>query len=98
VITLCNNQLLDLVEKRLIWAFGHVPGVLSVLPSLATKLKTVKNKFLSAPVTASTSIAVKVWILLPAHVTASASIAPSASLVLSLSLKWSGTGHNYMGR
>ncbi|KAK3125426.1 hypothetical protein QOZ80_7BG0604780 [Eleusine coracana subsp. coracana] len=59
VITLCNNQLLDLVEKRLIWAFGHVPGVVSVLPSLATKLKIVKNKFLSDHAAASASIAVK---------------------------------------
>ncbi|TVU38341.1 hypothetical protein EJB05_11710 [Eragrostis curvula] len=59
VITLCNNQLLDLVEKRLIWAFGSVPGVVSVLPSLATKLKTAKNKFLSAHVAASASTAVE---------------------------------------
>ncbi|XP_062187254.1 vacuole membrane protein KMS1-like [Phragmites australis] len=59
VITLCNNQLLDLVEKRLIWAFGYVPGVASVLPFLVAKLKTAKNKFLSAHVAASASVAVK---------------------------------------
>ncbi|CAN6199502.1 unnamed protein product [Urochloa humidicola] len=59
VITLCNNQLLDLVEKRLIWAFGNVPGVASVLPSLVAKLKMAKDKFLSAHVAASASIAVK---------------------------------------
>jgi hypothetical protein len=60
VITLCNNQLFDLVEKRLIWAFGTVPGVASVVPSLVAKLKTAKDKFLSAHVAASASIAVKV--------------------------------------
>ncbi|KAL6657753.1 hypothetical protein ACP70R_005533 [Stipagrostis hirtigluma subsp. patula] len=59
VIILCNNQLLDLVEKRLIWAFGNVPVVASVLPSLVAKLKTAKNKFISAQVAASTSITVK---------------------------------------
>ncbi|CAN6225747.1 unnamed protein product [Urochloa humidicola] len=59
VITLCNNQLLDLVEKRLIWAFGNAPGVASVLPSLVAKLKMAKDKFLSAHVAASASIAVK---------------------------------------
>ncbi|OEL35743.1 Vacuole membrane protein KMS1 [Dichanthelium oligosanthes] len=59
VITLCNNQLLDLVEKRLIWAFGNIPGVASVLPSLVAKLKTAKDKFLSAHLAASASIAVK---------------------------------------
>ncbi|PAN14543.1 hypothetical protein PAHAL_2G418400 [Panicum hallii] len=59
VITLCNNQLLDLVEKWVIWAFGFVPGVASVLPSLVAKLKTAKDKFLSAHVAASASIAVK---------------------------------------
>ncbi|WVZ66423.1 hypothetical protein U9M48_015639 [Paspalum notatum var. saurae] len=59
VITLCNNQLLDLVEKKLIWAFGNVPGVASVLPSLVVKLKTSKNKFLSAHVAASASVTAK---------------------------------------
>ncbi|KAJ1291520.1 hypothetical protein BS78_02G321500 [Paspalum vaginatum] len=59
VITLCNNQLLNLVEKKLIWAFGNVPGVASVLPSLVVKLKTSKNKFLSAHVAASASVTAK---------------------------------------
>ncbi|CAD6217538.1 unnamed protein product [Miscanthus lutarioriparius] len=59
VITLCNNQLLDLVEKRLIWAFSNVPGVASVLPSLVSKLKMAKIKFLSAHVAASASSSVK---------------------------------------
>ncbi|KAF8664533.1 hypothetical protein HU200_054714 [Digitaria exilis] len=59
VITLCNNQLFDLVEKRLIWAFGNVPGVASVLLSFVGKLKTAKDKFLSAQVAASASSAGK---------------------------------------
>jgi len=59
VITLCNNQLLDLVEKWVACVFRYVPGVASVLPSLVAKLKTTKDKFLSAHVAASASIAVK---------------------------------------
>ncbi|EAZ04406.1 hypothetical protein OsI_26550 [Oryza sativa Indica Group] len=59
VITLCNNQLLDLVEKRIMWVFGNVPMVSSVLPSLVAKLKTAKSKFLSASVAASASSVVK---------------------------------------
>nr|BAC84666.1 putative vacuole Membrane Protein 1 [Oryza sativa Japonica Group] len=59
VITLCNNQLLDLVEKRIMWVFGNVPMVSSVLPSLVAKLKTAKSKFLSSSVAASASSVVK---------------------------------------
>ncbi|XP_015695379.1 vacuole membrane protein KMS1-like [Oryza brachyantha] len=59
VITLCNNQLLELLEKRIMWVFGNVPVVSSVLPSLVGKLKTAKKKFLSASVAASASSAVK---------------------------------------
>ena len=59
VITLCNNQLLDLVEKSIMWVFGNVPMVSSVFPSLVAKLKTAKSKFLSASVAASASSVVK---------------------------------------
>uniref|UniRef100_A0A0A9HKT5 VTT domain-containing protein n=1 Tax=Arundo donax TaxID=35708 RepID=A0A0A9HKT5_ARUDO len=59
VITLCNNQLLDLLEKRIMWVFSNVPGVASVLPSLVAKLKTAKNKFLLAHVAASASSAME---------------------------------------
>ncbi|KQK15633.1 hypothetical protein BRADI_1g24090v3 [Brachypodium distachyon] len=59
VITLCNNQLLELVEKRLVWVFSNVPGVSSIVPYLVTKLKTAKDKFLIASVAASASSAAK---------------------------------------
>uniref|UniRef100_A0A453B993 Vacuole membrane protein 1 n=1 Tax=Aegilops tauschii subsp. strangulata TaxID=200361 RepID=A0A453B993_AEGTS len=60
VITLCNNQLLELVEERLVWVFSNSPGVSSILPSLVTKLKTAKDKFLMASVATSASSAAKV--------------------------------------
>ncbi|KAM3384811.1 hypothetical protein ACQJBY_009045 [Aegilops geniculata] len=59
VITLCNNQLLELVEERLVWVFSNSPGVSSILPSLVTKLKTAKDKFLMASVATSASSAAK---------------------------------------
>ncbi|KAE8767828.1 hypothetical protein D1007_60766 [Hordeum vulgare] len=59
VITLCNNQLLELVEERLVWVLSNFPGVSSMLPSLVTKLKTAKDKFLMASVAASASSAAK---------------------------------------
>lgn len=52
VITLCNNQLLELLEERL---FSNIPGVSSILPSLVSKLKTAKDKFLIASVAASSA-------------------------------------------
>jgi hypothetical protein len=52
VITLCNNQLLELLEERL---FSNIPGVSSILPSLVAKLKTAKDKFLIASVAASSA-------------------------------------------
>ncbi|KAF3332993.1 vacuole membrane protein KMS1-like isoform X1 [Carex littledalei] len=49
IIALVNNQLLELVEKRLIWVLGHIPGMDNVLPKMMTKLHSVKEKYLSAP-------------------------------------------------
>ncbi|KAJ1274402.1 hypothetical protein BS78_05G059000 [Paspalum vaginatum] len=40
-------------------AFGNVPGVAPVLPSFVVKVKTSKNKFLSAHVAASASATAK---------------------------------------
>lgn len=42
------------------WVFSNFPGVSSILPSLVTKLKTAKDKFLMASVAASASSAAKV--------------------------------------
>ena len=55
IIALVNNQLLELVEKRLIWVLGHIPGMDNVLPKMMTKLHSVKEKYLSAPVHSSVS-------------------------------------------
>ncbi|KAJ3674638.1 hypothetical protein LUZ60_005254 [Juncus effusus] len=49
IIALINNQLLELVENRLIWAFGHIPFLANILPSMINKLHSVKEKYLSSP-------------------------------------------------
>ncbi|XP_042452952.1 vacuole membrane protein KMS1-like [Zingiber officinale] len=50
IISLCNNQLLEWLEKELIWALGLIPGLSSVLPNIIAKLRTVQSKYLSSPV------------------------------------------------
>uniref|UniRef100_A0A804II76 Vacuole membrane protein KMS1 n=1 Tax=Musa acuminata subsp. malaccensis TaxID=214687 RepID=A0A804II76_MUSAM len=54
IISLCNNQLLEWMEKELIWVFGFIPGFSSVLPNLVTKLHMAQEKYLSASVPGST--------------------------------------------
>ena len=49
IVSLCNNQLLYLIEKELIWIFGHIPGFSATLPSMIAKLHAAKDKYLSPP-------------------------------------------------
>ena len=49
IVSLCNNQLLYLIEKELIWIFGHIPGFSATLPSVIAKLHAAKDKYLSPP-------------------------------------------------
>ncbi|XP_072952148.1 vacuole membrane protein KMS1-like isoform X1 [Typha angustifolia] len=48
IIALCNNQLLELVN-RLIWLLGYIPGFSSMLPTIVAKLHMAQEKYLSAP-------------------------------------------------
>lgn len=65
IISLCNNQLLYLMEKELIWIFGHIPGFSASLPSVIAKLHSAKDKYLSTPTSATSSSKMEVGILLP---------------------------------
>jgi hypothetical protein len=62
IVSLCNNQLLYLMEKELIWIFGHIPGFSATLPSVIAKLHAAKEKYLSPPSPASSSLQVEVCI------------------------------------
>jgi hypothetical protein len=55
IVSLCNNQLLYLIEKELIWIFGHIPGFSATLPSVIAKLHAAKDKYLSPPAAVSSS-------------------------------------------
>ncbi|KAG1368763.1 vacuole membrane protein KMS1 [Cocos nucifera] len=48
IISICNNQLLELVEDKLICVFG--PTVSVLLPDIIAKLHRVKDKYLTGPV------------------------------------------------
>ncbi|KAK3165622.1 hypothetical protein QOZ80_1AG0035660 [Eleusine coracana subsp. coracana] len=63
IVSLCNNQLLYLMEKELIWIFGHIPGFSATLPSVIAKLHAAKEKYLSppAPVSPSSQMEEKSW-------------------------------------
>ncbi|KAL6845255.1 hypothetical protein ACP4OV_024750 [Aristida adscensionis] len=63
IVSLCNNQLLYLMEKELIWIFGHIPGFSATLPSVIAKLHAAKEKYLSppAPVSLSSQMEDKQW-------------------------------------
>ena len=49
IVSLCNNQLLYLIEKELIWIFDHIPRFPATLPSVIAKLHAAKDKYLSPP-------------------------------------------------
>nr|CAD1840491.1 unnamed protein product [Ananas comosus var. bracteatus] len=59
IISVCNNQLLELVENRLIWVLGFFPGFSDMLPTMIDKLHMVKDKYLSAPAPALPSATTK---------------------------------------
>ncbi|XP_068652541.1 vacuole membrane protein KMS1-like [Aristolochia californica] len=62
IISVCNNQLLEWIENEVIWMFGHIPGLASILPNLISKLHKVKEKYLTAHVPSPT-IKAKKWSL-----------------------------------
>ncbi|KAJ4824106.1 hypothetical protein Tsubulata_034304 [Turnera subulata] len=47
IISVCNHQLLDLVENELIWLLGFVPGLVDILPNLVLKLQAIRNKYMA---------------------------------------------------
>jgi vacuole membrane protein 1 len=62
IVSLCNNQLLYLIEKELIWIFGHIPGFSATLPSVIAKLHAAKDKYLSPPAAVSSSSQMEVGV------------------------------------
>ncbi|KAK3021576.1 hypothetical protein RJ639_046283 [Escallonia herrerae] len=61
IISVCNNQLLDLIENKLIWVLSLVPGFASVLPNLIAKLHAVRDKYMATPHPVPSHGKVKKW-------------------------------------
>ncbi|XP_073308977.1 vacuole membrane protein KMS1-like [Primulina huaijiensis] len=61
VISVCNNQLIEWIENKLIWALSFIPGLDSILPDLSVKLHSIKEKYLAIEAQAPSNIQVKKW-------------------------------------
>ncbi|XP_049414263.1 vacuole membrane protein KMS1-like isoform X4 [Solanum stenotomum] len=48
IISVCNNQLLDLIENQLVRVLGLIPGVASFLPNIISKLHIAREKYMAA--------------------------------------------------
>ncbi|MCD7453759.1 meiotic spindle pole body protein Kms1 [Datura stramonium] len=60
IISVCNNQLLDLIENQLVRVLGFVPGVASFLPNIISKLQIAREKYMAASPPVS-SVKAKKW-------------------------------------
>ncbi|KAK4767368.1 hypothetical protein SAY86_015118 [Trapa natans] len=61
IISVCNNQLLNWVEKRLTWVLSFIPGLASILPDMVYRLNAVRDKYLTAPYGTTSNSKVKKW-------------------------------------
>ncbi|KAJ6996000.1 hypothetical protein NC653_012778 [Populus alba x Populus x berolinensis] len=60
IISVCNHQLLDLIENEMIRLLSFVPGLATVLPKLVAKLQIIRNKYM-APTPTVSNVAVGKW-------------------------------------
>ncbi|XP_011023621.1 PREDICTED: vacuole membrane protein KMS1-like [Populus euphratica] len=60
IISVCNHQLLDLIENELIRLLSFVPGLATVLPKLIAKLQIIRSKYM-APTPPVSNVEVKKW-------------------------------------
>ncbi|KAL9379002.1 hypothetical protein Peur_027484 [Populus x canadensis] len=60
IISVCNHQLLDLIENELIRLLSFVPGLATALPKLIAKLQIIRNKYM-APTPPVSNVEVKKW-------------------------------------
>nr|GLL37289.1 vacuole membrane protein KMS1-like isoform X1 [Ipomoea trifida] len=61
IISLCNNQLLDLIENELLWVLNLIPGVASILPNIMSKLNVIKQKYLAVSPPIPSNVKGKKW-------------------------------------
>ncbi|KAJ4719466.1 Vacuole membrane protein KMS1 [Melia azedarach] len=61
IISVCNNQLLDLMENKLIWALSSFPRLAAVLSNLISKLHNYRDNYISASPPVTPTMKVKKW-------------------------------------
>lgn len=61
IISVCNNQLLDLVEHELLRVSSLFPGVSSVLPKFIAKLHFVRKKYMEASPRVPSNVKMNKW-------------------------------------
>nr|XP_016485947.1 PREDICTED: vacuole membrane protein KMS1-like [Nicotiana tabacum] len=67
IISLCNNQLLDLIENQLVRVLGLIPGVASLLPNIISKLHIAREKYMAVSPPVS-NVKAKKWDLSPGSI------------------------------
>nr|GMD72581.1 vacuole membrane protein KMS1 [Ipomoea batatas] len=55
VILVCNNQLLEWSENELMWVRSSIPGVDSILSKLVAKLHSMKDRYMTTKLHASSN-------------------------------------------
>ncbi|CAN4111129.1 unnamed protein product [Withania somnifera] len=60
IISVCNNQLLDLIENQFVWVLSLIPGFASFLPNIISKLHIAREKYMTASPSVS-SVKAKKW-------------------------------------
>ncbi|CAI9102214.1 OLC1v1000447C1 [Oldenlandia corymbosa var. corymbosa] len=61
IISVCNNQLLDLIENKLLWALSLVPGVSSILPGIITKIHFVRENYMAPSSLSASNVKGRKW-------------------------------------
>lgn len=61
IISVCNNQLLYMVETKLIRMLSFIPGVETMLPKIIAKLHSMKDKYMATKTPSTSNIKVNKW-------------------------------------
>lgn len=61
IISVCNNQLLHLVETELIRMLSFIPGIETMLPKIIAKLHSMKDKYMATKTPSTSNIKVNKW-------------------------------------
>ncbi|CAN4091347.1 unnamed protein product [Withania somnifera] len=61
IISVCNNQLLYMVETKLIRMLSFIPGLETMLPKIIAKLHSMKDKYMATKTPSTSNITMNKW-------------------------------------